>query len=281
MAGGEHIPTTFHQYSSLPAELQLDVVRKALCCNREERYFDNSNYAQLSCLGRIWQQVVEGLLFYELTIEEADLAAFEQICVGRRRSFLKRLIFLVDVSKELDRNVNTEQQHQLPSVQDRERFIACASGPTRPPSSPTSGGPVAKKSASEVVTVAYRKLFRLLATWSFTTDHAELAFVYIFEGKGTDNAEDINFDEIRVDIEDIPPVTVIKEFACPEYTCPDYTFRPRESKIDWYIPSYLGLLTLMHGLERWDMTRLFQVDRPSTMQASECKKYPLLPLNDA
>lgn len=255
MAGREHIPTTVHQYSRLPVELQLGIVQRTLGYIDEDCYFHTSDFPQLSCLDRVWQQVVEGLTFYELTINEADLANFEQTCVGQRRSFLKRLIFSVDVSKELcylDRDINPEQQHQLPSVQARERSTACATEITRPPLSPTSGGPVAKKSASEVVTVAYRKLFRLLATWSFATDYARFAFVYVFTGKDTDNAGDIHFDEIKVDIEDIPPVTVIEEFACPEFT-----FRPRESKIHWYIPSYLRLLTLMHGLEKWDMIRLF------------------------
>lgn len=265
MADGGQDLSMFHLYSRLPVELQLNIVQRAFDSTLPDS--GNFAYSEFSCLDRVWQQVVESRTFDELAINVTDIANFGQFCVGPRRSFLKRLIFEVDVSSKscpMNCNNDPEQQDQLSPLQAQESLTSKVTTTENLSLGSIKGATVTKQSASRMVTMAYSELFRLLATWSWVADHAQLDFVYVF--KSTYHTGHIYLDQIKIDVESIPPVTVIKQISAPEYSLPYYT-----TEISWYTPSYLRLLTRMHGLENCEITNLVQTDRPSTMQASESK----------
>lgn len=218
------------------------------------------------CLDNAYQQAVERMLFSQLFITDAEVSEFGQIVVGYRRSYLKALTFQVNISKSrcyLKCDVDPVQQDWLQLLQGQGS--RSWNGEKEPWSSPTMGGSDTKLSANDIVTIAYKQLFKLLATWSFSGDHAHLDLVYLFDSTHQDLGPYL--DQIRVDVDDIPSVSVITKFASPSYCIPSRT------EVDWYVPSFLHLLTRMPRLTGCEMecNHFLKEDRTSTMQIFECK----------
>lgn len=250
--------SAFHYYSRLPVELQLDIVQRGLGSLWRSPSPSRIDFSALAVVDRVFQQVAEEFLFRTLEINDSDIANFDQFCVGRRRSILERLVFTVHLDNQtcdLDCDLDLDQQNRLLPVQSRDAATE-----------PSLCSPDTKQSASELVTIAYTKLFRSLATWSPATDRAALELVYMFEC--TDRVGTMYLDQINVDITDIPLVTVIRRLAHPRCILRDH-----QMEVDWYLPSLLRLLRRMHRLESCEMSwsHLLQGDGLPAMQAVEGK----------
>lgn len=268
-------------YRSLPPELELCIVQRA--CDSCPPILRRRDYPELACLGKVWQEVIEKVTFQRISINNWywDITHFEEYFAGsrwwrlRRRSFLQRLDFAVDVSggkSHIDNSINSEEVATLLSLVERESPEASAVGPTRPPSSYANMIFYPRPSAGEIVTSAYAKLFRVLATWSSAADRARFEIHYVF--KNTWKTSHC----IELDVEAIPTVTVIRGISWS----PCIWVNPEENRqgVFLFLPSFLRLVTRMHNIERCQLAAgRQQMDQLSTMQAfkGKSKMLPVLP----